>query len=51
MRMRLRSIDVQMLKLLEEISAGRQESTADLRGDLERLTQTLAAAIKPAKKG
>jgi hypothetical protein len=29
-RMRLRSIDVQMLKILEEMSAGRQESTAAL---------------------
>ncbi|MFY8145567.1 MAG: biopolymer transporter ExbB, partial [Rhodobacter sp.] len=33
-RMRLRSIDVQLLRILEEISAGRQESIADLRGDL-----------------
>jgi hypothetical protein len=29
-RMRLRSIDVQLLKILEEMSAGRQESTAAL---------------------
>jgi hypothetical protein len=36
-RMRLRSIDVQLLKILEEMSAGRQESTA-----------TLAAAITAA---
>ncbi|MCA3442676.1 MAG: biopolymer transporter ExbB [Rhodobacter sp.] len=37
-RMRLRSIDVQLLRILEEISAGRQESIADLRGDLAALT-------------
>ncbi|WP_246831261.1 biopolymer transporter ExbB [Pseudotabrizicola formosa] len=37
-RMRLRSIDVQMLRILEEISAGRQESVADLRGELSALT-------------
>ncbi|MFN4154925.1 MAG: biopolymer transporter ExbB [Paracoccaceae bacterium] len=37
-RMRLRSIDLQMLRILEEISAGRQESVADLRGELSALT-------------
>ncbi|MBR2657877.1 MAG: biopolymer transporter ExbB [Loktanella sp.] len=41
-RMRLRSIDVQLLRLLEEISAGRQESISALRDDLV----TLATAIK-----
>ena len=41
-RMRLRSIDVQLLRILEEMSAGRQESIGDLRGDLAKL----ASAIK-----
>lgn len=41
-RMRLRSIDVQLLRILEEMSAGRQESIGDLRSDLA----TLATAIK-----
>lgn len=36
-RMRLRSIDVQLLRILEEMSAGRQESLAELRGDLKSL--------------
>lgn len=36
-RMRLRSIDVQLLRILEEISAGRQESISDLRADLAGL--------------
>ncbi|MEX0309781.1 MAG: biopolymer transporter ExbB, partial [Tateyamaria sp.] len=36
-RMRLRSIDVQMLRILEEISAGRQESMAELRTDISAL--------------
>ncbi|MFQ1702764.1 biopolymer transporter ExbB [Loktanella agnita] len=40
-RMRLRSIDVQLLRILEELSAGRQESTSELRGDIANLTQTL----------
>ncbi|MBI1170525.1 biopolymer transporter ExbB [bacterium] len=42
-RMRLRSIDVQLLRILEEISAGRQESIADLRGDLTALTTAIRA--------
>ncbi|MEL7258124.1 MAG: biopolymer transporter ExbB [Pseudomonadota bacterium] len=41
-RMRLRSIDVQMLRILEEISAGRQESMSELRGDLSALTKSIA---------
>lgn len=41
-RMRLRSIDVQLLRILEEMSAGRQESIGDLRGDIA----TLASAIR-----
>ena len=40
-RMRLRSIDVQMLRILEEISAGRQESMAELRMDINRLADAL----------
>jgi chromosome segregation ATPase len=40
-RMRLRSIDVQMLRILEEISAGRQESTTELRTDLRALIEVL----------
>ncbi|WP_282181562.1 biopolymer transporter ExbB [Aliiroseovarius marinus] len=43
-RMRLRSIDVQMLRILEEMQAGRQESLADLRGDLATLTHVIRVA-------
>ena len=46
-RMRLRSIDVQLLRILEEISAGRQESIADLRADLTALT----SAIRTMSRG
>jgi hypothetical protein len=48
-RMRLRSIDVQMLRILEEISAGRQESVAELRMDLKRLSDALQPR-RPAPK-
>ncbi|PTQ67552.1 biopolymer transporter ExbB [Celeribacter persicus] len=40
-RMRLRSIDVQLLRILEELSAGRQESVSELRSELAELTRTL----------
>ncbi|AJE48371.1 hypothetical protein [Celeribacter indicus] len=40
-RMRLRSIDVQLLRILEELSAGRQESVSELRAEIAMLTRTL----------
>jgi hypothetical protein len=43
-RMRLRSIDTQMLRLLEEVAAGRQEALGDLRADLAQLTRAVRAA-------
>jgi hypothetical protein len=46
-RMRLRSIDVQLLKILEELAAGRAETTADLRADLAALT----AAVRQLGRG
>ncbi len=45
-RMRLRSIDVQMLRILEEISAGRQESMAELRTELSAITRVLRRLAK-----
>ncbi|TYB80474.1 biopolymer transporter ExbB [Maritimibacter fusiformis] len=43
-RMRLRSIDVQLLRILEEMSAGRQESLAELRAEIGALTQAIRQA-------
>jgi hypothetical protein len=40
-RMRLRSIDVQMLRVLEEVAAGRQETMAELRTDLSAIGRAL----------
>ncbi|WP_435166941.1 biopolymer transporter ExbB [Falsirhodobacter sp. 1013] len=45
-RSRLRSIDNQLLRLLEELAVGRQETTAELRADLAQLTHTLRQAAK-----
>lgn len=48
-RMRLRSIDVQMLRILEEISAGRQETMAELRHDISLLAKALSGpAARPS---
>lgn len=40
-RMRLRSIDVQLLRVLEEMSAGRQETMSEIRADIAGLTRVL----------
>lgn len=50
-RMRLRSIDVQLLRLLEEISTGRQETTIALRRQLERLTSAILMTSEQEDKG
>jgi hypothetical protein len=42
-RMRLRSIDVQLLRILEEMSAGRQETVAALRGEIAGLGRAVKA--------
>jgi hypothetical protein len=52
-RMRLRNIDAQLLRIAEEVSAGRLETTADLRADLSNLTlavRQLSRAGMPARR-
>jgi hypothetical protein len=51
-RMRLRSIDVQMLRVLEEISTGRQESISEIRSDLANLSKSIhsLAQTSPFRK-
>lgn len=54
-RARLRSMDVSLVRILEELSAGRLESMADLRGDIATLTQAVRrlnrqAAESPAPR-
>lgn len=41
-RMRLRSIDVQMLRILEEISAGRLEFMVELRKDIDLVVKAMS---------
>jgi hypothetical protein len=48
-RMRLRSIDVQLLRILEEISSGRQETVADLRSDIAAMTRALRSFAPTAR--
>lgn len=50
-RMRLRSIDVQLLRVLEEMTAGRQESLTELRGDIAALTSALRATAAAPRPG
>ncbi|MEO1637956.1 MAG: biopolymer transporter ExbB [Pseudomonadota bacterium] len=40
-RMRLRSIDVQLLRLTEEMAAGRAESVGDLRAEISNLARAI----------
>ena len=50
-RMRLRSIDVQLLRILEEMSAGRQETLADLRADISALTAAIRQLGRSTGRG
>ena len=51
-RMRLRSIDVQLLRLLEDMSAGRQESMAELRTEIAALTRAVGqlGRLRPVER-
>lgn len=42
-RQRIRSLDVQLLRVLEELTAGRQEAVSELRAELRRVAQALAS--------
>lgn len=46
MRMRMRSIDLQISRLLEEMAAGRQESMAELHNDFAALTRAVLARTR-----
>ena len=46
-RSRLRSIDVQMLRLLEEVASGRQETLAEIRHDLAGLSRAVQGPRGP----
>ncbi|SMY05966.1 biopolymer transporter ExbB [Flavimaricola marinus] len=50
-RMRLRSIDVQMLRILEELAAGRQETMAELRTDISALTRAIRGVRPTPPRG
>ena len=48
-RMRLRSIDVQLLKIFEELRVGRQDTTAQLSSDVSQVTQAVRAMTRSAR--
>ncbi len=45
-RMRLRNMDTQMLRILEEMAAGRQDAVSEIRQDLAALTDAIRAATR-----
>lgn len=45
-RARIANLDRHMLRLIEEVAAGRAESTADVRADIRTLTRTIEAAAR-----
>jgi len=49
-RMRLRSIDVGLLRILEDMAAGRQEVIQDMRTDLANLTKAVRQGNREARK-
>jgi lysyl-tRNA synthetase class II len=48
-RMRLRSIDVQMLHLMEDLASGRQEITSAIRSELSSLSAIISEANSKVK--
>ena len=48
-RMRLRSIDVQMLHLMEDLASGRQEITSAVRSELSSLSAVIAEVNSKVK--
>ena len=46
-KMRLRSIDVHLLRILEEMAAGREETVTDLRSDIAHLTTAVRQMNRP----
>ncbi|MBT0955879.1 biopolymer transporter ExbB [Alphaproteobacteria bacterium KMM 3653] len=49
-RMRLRSIDTQLLHILEEMAAGRQEAIGDLRSDMAVLIKSVREASRAERR-
>jgi hypothetical protein len=49
-RMRLRSIDVGLLRILEEMAAGRQEVVENLRSDMANLTKAVRQSAREARR-
>lgn len=48
-RARLRSIDTQVLRILEDLSAGRQDMVTEIRQDIAQLTEALRAVASRAR--
>ncbi len=49
-RARLRSIDTQVLRILEDLSAGRQDMVSEMRAEIAGLTEALRAAAGQSRR-
>ena len=50
-RRRIRNMDVQLLRILEEMSAGRQDAVSEIRAELKILARTVAALADRPRGG
>ena len=51
MRSRIRNIDLQLLRLLEELAVGRQDAVAELRAELNALSRSVMTLAEAAREG
>lgn len=50
-RSRIRNIDLQLLRLLEELAVGRQDAVAELRAELNALSRSVMTLAEAAREG
>ena len=50
LRARVRNIDLQLLRLLEEIAVGRQDTVAELRTELNALSRSMMALVESTRE-
>ena len=51
LRSRIRNIDLQLLRLLEELAVGRQDAVAELRAELNALSRSVMTLAEAAREG
>jgi hypothetical protein len=51
LRARVRNIDLQLLRLLEEMAVGRQDTVAELRTELNTVSRSIMALVEQVREG